>query len=469
MAMGANRPPLPRRAPDPRFTLVASSFGLGMALLDVAAGNVALPSIRQTLHTDATGLSWVIDGYTLPFASFLLLSGGLGDRLGAKRLFVAGLTVFTAASALCGAAPGIASLVAARVLQGMGAALFMPASLSILRRAYPEPEERARAIGIWSSLTAIAAASGPLLGGVLVHAFGWRSIFLINVPVGLVGIALAVRFVQESPPATARGFDLAAQACGALGLAALTWGIIERTALGWGSPAIWLAFACAAVGIVAFVELERRSAAPMLPLHLFRDRTFATTSAAALLYAAAFFGGIFVLSIEFQEVRGDSPGTAGLRIGIVTALFGVASVFVGRLVGRHGTRAPILGGLFILGASALGLAELPATAPLFLEAPLLALTGLGAALVAPSMNAAILSSAPASLAGVGGAVLNTSRQVGTALGVAVFASWFHGRPAAEAVRHALACSALLYLGALALASRAPAAVSQQAHQPMLAD
>ncbi len=450
-----------RPHPDPRITLIASSFGLGMALLDVTAGNVALPSIRATLHTDAAGLSWVVDGYTLPFACFLLLAGGLGDRLGAKRLFTAGLVVFTFASTMCVAAPDIGWLIAARVLQGTGAALFMPASLSILGRAYPDPRERARAIGVWSSLTAVTGASGPVVGGALIHAFGWRSIFLINVPIGVVGVLLTLRFVQRSPASAKRGFDLGAQAAGAFGLAALTWALIERSARGWSSPLIVLAFVCAGGGIAAFVALERRSADPMLPLHLFRDRTFATTSAAALVYAAGFFGGLFVLSIEFQDVQGHSPAAAGLLFGIVSVFFGVTSIVAGRLAGRYGTRAPIVGGLAILGASALGLAELPASGPLLLQGPLLALTGLGAALVAPSMNAAILASVPPSLAGIGGAVLNTSRQVGTALGIAMFASSFHGRPAAEAVRLSLGCAALLYVCALALASRAPAPAPQK--------
>jgi MFS transporter, DHA2 family, methylenomycin A resistance protein len=279
------------------------------------------------------------------------------------------------------------------------------------------------------------------------------------VPIGVVGVLLALRFVQRSPASPSRGFDLGAQAAGAFGLAALTWALIERSARGWSSPLIVLAFVCAAGGIAAFVALERRSADPMLPLHLFRDRTFATTSAAALVYAAGFFGGLFVLSIEVQDVQGHGPAAAGLLFGIVSVFFGGTSIVAGRLAGRYGTRAPIVGGLAVLGASALGLAELPASGPLLLQGPLLALTGLGAALVAPSMNAAILASVPPSLAGIGGAVLNTSRQVGTALGIAVFASSFHGRPAADAVRLSLGCAALLYLCALALASRAPAPAS----------
>ncbi|HET6981344.1 MAG TPA: MFS transporter, partial [Myxococcaceae bacterium] len=184
-----------------RGTLVATSFGLGMALLDVTAGNVAVPSIQRDLGTGMAGLSWVIDGYTLTFASALLLAGGLGDRLGARRVFASGLVLFTLASLLCGVAPTIGLLIAARALQGLGAALFMPSSLALLARAYPEPKERARAIGFWSALTAIAGGSGPLVGGVLTSTLGWRSIFLVNLPLGIAGLLLTARFVRPTPAA----------------------------------------------------------------------------------------------------------------------------------------------------------------------------------------------------------------------------------------------------------------------------
>src|SRR4051812_12607863 len=226
-----------------RWTLVASSFGLGMALLDVTVVNVAVSAIQDGLDTGVRGLSWVIDGYTLAFASLLLLSGGLGDRLGARRMFIAGLAIFTAASALCGAAPGLGTLVFARILQGVGAALFMPSSLAILRQAYPGAQDRARAIGIWSALTAVAAASGPLLGGVLVGGFGWRSIFLINVPLGVVAVAMALRFVRPSPASPGGGLDLLAQLTGAASLALFTWALIERPLRGWGSLVILTAMA----------------------------------------------------------------------------------------------------------------------------------------------------------------------------------------------------------------------------------
>lgn len=450
-----------QRAYSPRWTLVASSFGLGMALLDVTVVNVAVSAIQEGLHTGVRGLSWVIDGYTLAFASLLLLSGGLGDRLGARRMFVAGLLIFTAASALCGAAPGLATLVFARILQGAGAALFMPSSLAILRQAYPRAQERARAIGVWSALTAVAAASGPLLGGVLVGAFGWRSIFLINVPLGIAAVVMAFRFVGPSPSSRGSGLDLLAQLTAAASLALFTWALIERPVRGWGSPVILLSMAASIAGLRAFVWLERRSAHPILPLRLFSDRTFSSTASAALLYAGAFFGSVLVLSLDFQEVRGEGPAIAGLHLTAITLAFGATSVVAGRLAGRYGTRGPILAGLAALAASAAWVAALPSAAPYPLFAPALALMGMGAGLVAPSMNAAILASVPPSLSGIGAGVLNASRQVGTALGVAVFASLFHDHAGAAAVRVSLFWAAALYLIGLVLAARAssPAAVS----------
>jgi len=439
---------------SPRWTLVATSFGLGMALLDVTALNVAVPSIQASLHTDVRGLSWVIDGYTLAFASLLLFAGGLGDRLGARRVFMAGLSIFTLASALCGAAPGLGTLVLARILQGVGAALFMPSSLAILRQTYPHPEERARAIGIWSALTAIAGASGPFFGGLLVSAFGWRSIFLLNVPVGMVAVWMTFRFVQRSQRSAGGGFDLLAQLTAAASLALLTWALIERPVRGWGSPVIVLAIAASLAGLRAFVSLERRSARPILPLRLFADRTFSSTASAALLYAGAFFGSVLVFSLDFQDVRGDAPAVAGLHLAAISVCFGFTSVVAGRLVARYGTRGPILAGLVALSASAWWAAAVPTGAPFPLLAPALMLMGFGAGLVAPAMNAAMLASVPPSLSGIGAGVLNASRQIGTALGVALFASLFHGEGKAEAVRISLIWAGVVYLAALALAARA---------------
>ena len=439
-----------------RWTLVATSFGLGMALLDVTAVNVAVPAIQANLNTDVRGLSWVIDGYTLAFASLLLLAGGLGDRLGARRIFVVGLVLFTLASALCGGAPGLVTLVTARILQGVGAALFMPSSLAILRQAYPEAQERAQAIGIWSALTAIAGASGPVLGGLMVAAFGWRSIFFLNVPVGFIAVWMAWKFVKPSTRSPGGGYDLLAQLTAAGSLALFTWALIERSSRGWGSPVIIGSMVASVIGLRAFVFLEGRSPRPILPLQLFKDRTFSATASAALLYAGSFFGSVLVFSLFFQGVRGDSPAMAGLHLSAVTASFGLTSLLAGRLIGKYGTRGPIMTGLVALTVSAWSAAALSPATPFVMLLPAMMLMGIGAGLVAPAMNAAILASVPPQLSGIGAGVLNASRQIGTALGVALFASLFHGTAQASAVRVSLVWAGAAYLAALLLAARAGA-------------
>jgi DHA2 family methylenomycin A resistance protein-like MFS transporter len=452
---------------SPRWTLVATSFGLGMALLDVTAGSVAVPSIQRDFGTGIAGLSWVIDGYTLAFASALLLAGGLGDRLGARRVFTSGLVVFTVASVLCGVAPTIGLLIAARMLQGLGAALFMPSSLALLARAYPEPRERARAIGFWSALTAIAGGSGPLVGGILTSTLGWRSIFLVNLPLGIAGVLLTARFVRPTRPARSRTLDLPAQGVAALSLGSVTWALVERAERGWGSPAVLGALLAGVAGLALFVWMESSGAEPMLPPRLFRHRTFATTSAGALLYAAAFFGGLLVLSIYFQRVRGEAAALAGLHISAISATFGLASIVGGKFAARRGPRASIVTGLVLLAVGAFGLSLATPGGSFGILGPLLALLGFGAGLVAPPMNAAILASVEPSLAGIGSGVLNASRQIGTALGVAIFASLFVAdRAPLRAVQLAMLGAGVLYLAAAAVVALGrPAASAARIRTP----
>jgi DHA2 family methylenomycin A resistance protein-like MFS transporter len=436
---------------SPRWTLVATSFGLGMALLDVTAGNVAVPSIQLDFGTGIAGLSWVIDGYTLAFASALLLAGGLGDRLGARRVFASGLVLFTVASLLCGLAPTVGLLVGARMLQGLGAALFMPSSLALLARAYPEARERARAIGVWSALTALAGGSGPLVGGILTSTLGWRSIFLVNLPLGIAGVLMTARFVRPTPAVGSRRLDLPAQAVAALSLASVTWALVERGERGWGSPLVLGALIGGLLGLALFVRMESTAAEPMLPPRLFRHPVFAATSLGALLYAAGFFGGFLVLSLYFQRVRGEGAALAGLHVSAITVTFGAASILAGKLAGRHGPRPTIMAGLILLAIAAFGLSLATGGSSFRVLGPLLSLVGFGAALVAPPMNAAILASVEPGLAGIGSGVLNASRQIGTALGVAVFASLFvAGRAPVHAVQLAMLGAGVLYVAAAAV-------------------
>jgi DHA2 family methylenomycin A resistance protein-like MFS transporter len=381
----------------------------------------------------------------------LLLAGGLGDRLGARRVFASGLVLFTVASLLCGVAPTIGLLIAARMLQGLGAALFMPSSLALLARAYPDARQRAQAIGFWSALTAVAGGSGPLVGGILTSTLGWRSIFLVNLPLGVAGLLLTAHFVRPTEPARARTLDLSAQLVAALALGSVTWALVERADLGWGSPAVLGALLAGLAGLALFVRMESTGAEPMLPPRLFRHRTFATTSAGALLYAAAFFGGLLVLSLYFQRVRGESAALAGLHISAITVTFGVASIVGGKIAGRHGPRVSILAGLALLAAGAFGLSLAAAGGSFGILGPLLGFLGFGAGLVAPPMNAAILASVEPNLAGIGSGVLNASRQIGTALGVAIFASLFVAdRAPLRAVQLAMLAAGVLYLAAAAV-------------------
>src|SRR5205823_4394442 len=257
-----------------------------------------------------------------------------------------------------------------------------------------------------------------------------------------------------SPAGARRGFDLPAQIAGAFALALLTWALIERSAFGWSSPRVLLALVASAGALLAFLHLERRSPNPILPLQLFANRTFSATASAALLYAGGFFGSVLVFSIYFQSLRGDSPIRAGLHMAAVTISFGLTSVVAGRFAGRYGTRMPILVGLSLLAAGALLFASLAQETSFALLALPLVLIGTGAGLVAPSMNAAILASVPPALSGIGAGVLNASRQVGTALGVAVFASLFHSSAPMTAVRTSLVSAGVLYLVALGLSLRA---------------
>jgi MFS transporter, DHA2 family, methylenomycin A resistance protein len=390
--------------------LIAVSLGYFMVILDATVVTVALPSLGRDLGGGVSDLQWVVDGYTLVFAGLLLSAGSLGDLLGGRRVFEAGLWLFTAASAACALAPSVPLLVAARLLQGLGAALLVPSSLALLRAAYPDARERARAVGVWGGVAGVAAASGPIVGGVAVSVVSWRAVFFVNVPIGLLGLWLAARHLPPRVERTGGGLDPVGQVAGVLALTLLTFGLIEGTLL----PLV--AFP---VAMAAFILLERRSGEPMLPLHLFRSRTFSGSSYVGLAINLGFYGQLFVISLYFQHVRGYTAlqtGLALLPMGIFVAL---SSVLSGKLTGRIGPRLPMLGGLTVAGFGFLGLiAAGPDTSYAVLVAPLIAI-GFGMAMTMPAATAAIIESAPADRAGIASGVLNASRQAGGAIGVAL--------------------------------------------------
>ncbi len=399
-----------------------------MVILDTTIVNVALPSIGRGLGSGVTGLQWVVDGYTLVFAALLLAGGSACDRLGARRVFLVGLAAFTAGSGLCSLSPGIGALVAARLVQGVGAAMVLPASLALITSGFADPKARARAIGVWAAVAGGATAVGPVAGGLLVQLAGWRSIFLVNVPVGAIGLLLGARFVVETARRSRR-FDLPGQALAAGALVALTLALVEAGSLGWGSPFVLGAVAAAAVLGTGFFAVESGASEPMLPRRLFASARFSAATLVGLVLNFGIYGQVFVLSLYFQDSRHYSALGTGIALLPFAAMTVAGPVAVGRLTARVGPRAPMVAGqLFAaLGSGLLAFAG-PHSAYGFLAWGLVAL-GAGMALTMPSMTAAVVQSAPGDLAGVASGVLNTARQVGGAIGVALLGSLVAG-PAA---------------------------------------
>src|SRR5256884_3202650 len=399
---------LPR---SPRV-LVAVCIGYFMAVLDSTVVNVALPDMAGGLAPGFAGMQWVGDGYALWFASLLLTAGALGDRLGNRGTFIAGLALFTLASALGGIAPSLGALVASRASRGVGAGVQVPASLALLRHAYHAPAERAQAIGIWAAATGVAVAAGPVVGGILTHAWSWRSVFLVNLPVGVLGIVLTLRHVPPAPPHADGGLDLTAQALGITALGGLTFGLIQGGVWGWGSGAVILALLVAAAAGVLFYLGERRAAHPMLPPALFRDPTFSAANAVGAILSFGFYGELFLMSLFFQQVQHRSPLAAGLALLPQTAVISLMNFVSGQITARRGARLPMALGLGIGGSGLVGLAFLDAHATLLSAVgPMLAM-GVGASLAMPAMTHAAIDHTPKERAGIGSAVLHARPQGG---------------------------------------------------------
>jgi EmrB/QacA subfamily drug resistance transporter len=399
--------------------LLICSLSLFLVGLDITAVNVALPSIATELDASVAGLQWTVSGYTLAMASLLLFSGSMADRLGRRRTFVAGLTVFSAASLLCSLAPGVEALVAARVLQGVGASMLNPVAMSIVVNTFTDPRERAQAVGVWGAVFGISMALGPITGGALVTAAGWEWIFLVNVPIGLAAIALTLRFVPESRAPRPRRFDPVGQGLAIALLASLTYGIIEGPEAGWGSVRIVTAFAVALVALAGLLAYEPRRAEPLIDLRFFRSVPFSAAIATSVAAFASFGGFLFLNTLYLQDVRGLSPGEAGVATVPIALMIVLVSPLSGRVVGRRGPRVPLLvAGVSMTVASLLLTGIAPGT-PLATLLVAYVVFGLALGAVnAPVTNAAV-SGMPRAQAGVAAALATTSRQFGQTLGVAV--------------------------------------------------
>jgi len=393
-------------------------LGFFAVILDTTIVNVALPAIGANFHASVTGLQWAVNGYNIVFAALLLTCGALADRRGGKRSFGIGIVVFACGSVVCGAAPFFPVLLAGRVIQGLGAALVMPASLALLAHAYPEPAARTKAVAAWASCAGAGFATGPVLGGILVDEVGWRSIFLVNVPVGVVALALLARYAAETPTSP-RAVDMLGQVLGIIVLTAVAFGITEAGTYGWTSPLTIVPLVIAAVAVAFFVVTERRVASPLLPPSLLTHRSFSAATSVGLLLNFGIYGLIFVLSLYFQQLRHESALITGLMILPFAVLTMVLPPVTGRLVARFGPRYIMLIGQCLIAVGVATLAAAGQGTPYPLLVPGLVVVGLGMAATMPSMTAAVMLAAPREFAGLASGVLNASRQVGGVLGIAL--------------------------------------------------
>jgi EmrB/QacA subfamily drug resistance transporter len=387
--------------------------------LDATIVNVALPAIHHSLHASVSGLQWTIDAYTLVLASLLMLGGSMADRFGRRRVFQIGLCVFSLGSLLCGLAPTLGLLIAARVVQAVGGAMLNPVAMSIIRNVFEDPRERATAIGVWGGVFGLSMALGPVLGGALVDSVGWPAVFFVNVPVGMAAIVLTALFVPESRASRPRRLDPIGQLLVIVALSTLTYAIIEGPGHGWTSPEILSLFGVSVASFVALVLYELRRREPLLEVRFFRSAPFSGAAAIAVLAFAGFNGFLFLNTLYLQEVRKLSPLEAGLYMLPTAAMLLIFSPLSGRLVGRRGSRRPtVLGALAMIGGAAMLLSLTPTTSFTYLLVAYFAF-GLGVGLINPPITNTAVSGMPGDQAGVAAAVASTSRVVGVTLGVAV--------------------------------------------------
>jgi EmrB/QacA subfamily drug resistance transporter len=402
------------------WVLVAMVFGLFMPMLDNLVVNVALPTIQTKLGAGVSGLQWIIDAYTLTFASFMLTGGALGDLYGRKRFFMGGLVVFTLGSLLCGLSGSTSELVAFRAIQGLGAALLLPGSLSIITATF-SGRERGAAIGIWAAMSGLAVAIGPVIGGYLVEHVSWQSIFYVNVPVGVIGLVMTYLVVRESRDRTrSRRIDPPGLVTGTAGLFFLVFALIEGNARGWTDALILAAFGLSAILLVMFFYVESRRESPMLPLSFFRIPTFAAANVVAAAVFFAMFGSVFFLTLYLQNVRGYSPVGAGMRLFAFSVVILLVAPVAGRLSDRFGSRWFMTFGPLVAAAGmGLLLRTQPDSSYLTVILPAFIVLAAGMASTMTPMTAAVMGSVETRHAGVASAATNTSRELGGVFGIAL--------------------------------------------------
>jgi DHA2 family methylenomycin A resistance protein-like MFS transporter len=391
-------------------------------ILDGSVLNVAIPTIRDRLGGSMAQAQWVLNGYTLPLAALLLTAGALGDRLGLRRMLLGGIAVFTAASAACASAPGVGWLIGARAAQGVGAAALLPATLALIPHLFTEREQRERATVAWVAAGSIAVAAGPLIGGLLIDAFGWRSIFLINLPVGVVSGWLARSHVPETPRHRVP-LDHVGQAAAAAALGLLTAGLITGGAAGWGAPATLGLLGGGIVAGLGFWLAERHGRHPMLPLSFLRNRVRTAAVACAGLMGFVFYGTLFVMSLYFQQLRGLSPGEAGIALLPLTISSTAGPLILYRpLARRYGHPVMLASGFACCGAGTAVLAQAGPGTPYPVALAGLLLIGGASTIAFSALTSLLMAATPADQAGLGSGLQNTTRQAGALIAVSILGS-----------------------------------------------
>ncbi|MED5617138.1 MFS transporter [Janthinobacterium sp. P210005] len=412
-----------------RAALVAAAYlGTFLASLDISIVNVALPTLQTALATDMAGLQWVINAYALCLSACMLSAGPLGDRHGHKRIWLLGVALFTAGSLLCALAASLPLLLAGRAVQGVAGALLIPGAMPILSHAFPDPRERAHVIGGWSAFSALALILGPLLGGMLLEVTGWQSIFLINLPLGVLAMLLGAWGIAERRYRDQAALDRAGQVLSIVWLGALTYGLI---ALGeQGGMQAWPSLAVALLAFIAFLAVEARAPRPLLPLRLFRERTFALVNLASLVLGFACYSSLFFFSLYLQQIQGWPAAASGWRMLPQFAAMGVVSLCFGRLSRHLSLRRMMLGGYVLAGLVLLATATLAPRTPYAIVGSLFGLLGLAMGLAVPATGLLVMASVRGEQAGMASAIMNALRQAGMTLGVAVLGSVMSLRAAA---------------------------------------
>ena len=448
-----------RTGARPRASLAAAMLGFFVVALDAQIVNVALPGIRSDLGGGLSGLQWIVTGYTLMFSALQLFSGTFSDRAGARRAYGLGMILFTAASLACGFSPSLLVLIAGRILQGIGAAMITPSSLALIREAYHDPAGRGRAIVYWGLGGSVAAAAGPVLGGILTQ-IDWRLIFFVNLPVGLA----ALMVLSRVPPSPRRPtpFDWLGQITAVLALAALTYGIIEGAVAGYGSPGILTLFAVCAASAAAFVLAQARGRHPMVPLDLFRSHSVSTALAIAVVTMAAFYGVVFLQSLYFQQQRGATAMETGLLFLPMTGLVALLNPLAARLMARFGNVAMIAAGQLLMALGLAGLWLLPTGVPVLLVALTMVPVGVGGSFTVPPIIALVMDNVPGEKAGTASGVINTARQLGGSLGVAIYGALLAGHDFTTGLRLGFGTTAVVLL--ILIAATLPLRLAKQSRQ-----